>query len=94
MTKKKEKKSSKFFRYLKSTLKWTYKICYAATGIATTGAGIATFQPHIAYAGLGMIASGLSSAIKDKKFGKLGCVVKNIFSCNIGYASNDPKINK
>lgn len=91
MTKKKE---NKFWKGFKFAAKLIYKIGYAATGLTAATIGATTFQPHIAYAGLSMIASALSSAFKDKNFGKLGSVVKNILACNLDKAANDPKVNK
>lgn len=88
------KKKNKFIKGLKFTVKWAYKICVAAAGVATTTIGVTTSQPHVAFTGLGMIASALSAAIKDKNFGKLGKVVTNVLACNIGRASNDRKLNK
>lgn len=84
----KTKKENRFFKAFKFTAKWGWKIIIAAAGAAA----IYSNPVSGGIAGSIAIASAISAAVKDKRIKALMPII-NTIACNIGNATNDPKLN-
>jgi Pyruvate/2-oxoacid:ferredoxin oxidoreductase gamma subunit len=83
---------------MRKIFKLLVKIGLGASGGAGTAAGVAIAMSNpitgaiMGITGLVTAASSISSAIKDKKLGKIEPIV-NLLACNIDEASNDIERN-